>query len=258
MNTNLSSTASKLRIVIADDEANARRRLFDLLDELEEGFPHKVVAECETGVAALQAAERGADVVLMDISMPEMDGIEAARHLLKMENAPRVIFVTAYDQHALAAFEVQAIDYLLKPVRRDRLLAALERAKPLSDGQLDAMPRGARRYFSVSERGRLVLVPLDDVIFLRAEQKYITIVTAKKEYLIEDSLTRIEEEFAGRFLRIHRNCLVKSELIESFERDADEQGESQWIVTLRGRDDRLLVSRRQHAEVRRLAKRISE
>jgi two-component system, LytTR family, response regulator AlgR len=110
----------------------------------------------------------------------------------------------------------------------------------------------------VSERGRLVLVPIDDVIFLRAEQKYITIITEKKEHLIEDSLVRIEEEFAGRFLRIHRNCLVTSELIETFERDDDDNGESQWIVTLRGRADRLPVSRRQHAEVRRLAKRISE
>lgn len=258
MNPTPTGSQGKLRIIIADDEANARRRLFDLLDAIEDGFPHKVVAECETGLAALQAAERGADVVLMDINMPEMDGIEAARHLLKMDNAPSVIFVTAYDQHALAAFEVQAIDYLLKPVRRERLLAALERAKPVSESQLEAMPRGARRYFSVSERGRLVLVPIDDVIFLRAEQKYITIITEKKEHLIEDSLTRIEEEFAGRFLRIHRNCLVKSELIESFERDDDDDGESQWIVTLRGREDRLPVSRRQHADVRRLAKRISE
>jgi two-component system, LytTR family, response regulator AlgR len=248
----------KLRIILADDELNARRRLFDLLDELEDGFPHKVVAECDNGLAVLAAAEHGADVVLMDINMPDMDGLEAARHLLKMENAPRVIFVTAYDQHALAAFEVQAIDYLLKPVRRDRLLAALERAKPISAVQLEALPRGARRYFSVSERGRLVLVPIDDVIFLRAEQKYITIVTEKKEHLIEDSLVRIEEEFAGRFLRIHRNCLVTSDLIETFERDDDDDGESQWIVTLRGRADRLPVSRRQHAEVRRLAKRISE
>jgi two-component system, LytTR family, response regulator AlgR len=248
----------KLRIILADDELNARRRLFDLLDELEDGFPHKVVAECDNGIAVIEAAQRGADVVLMDINMPDMDGLEAARHLLKMENAPRVIFVTAYDQHALAAFEVQAIDYLLKPVRRDRLLAALERAKPINETQLEALPRGARRYFSVSERGRLVLVPIDDVIFLRAEQKYITIITEKKEHLIEDSLVRIEEEFAGRFLRIHRNCLVTSELIETFERDDDDNGESQWIVTLRGRADRLPVSRRQHAEVRRLAKRISE
>ncbi len=248
----------KLRIILADDELNARRRLFDLLDELEDGFPHKVVAECDNGLAVIDAAQRGADVVLMDINMPDMDGLEAARHLLKMENAPRVIFVTAYDQHALAAFEVQAIDYLLKPVRRDRLLAALERAKPMSEAQIEALPRGARRYFSVSERGRLVLVPIDDVIFLRAEQKYITIITEKKEHLIEDSLVRIEEEFAGRFLRIHRNCLVTSELIETFERDDDDDGESQWIVTLRGRADRLPVSRRQHAEVRRLAKRISE
>jgi two-component system, LytTR family, response regulator AlgR len=110
----------------------------------------------------------------------------------------------------------------------------------------------------VSERGRLILVPADDVIYFRAEQKYITILTAEREYLIEDSLTRIDEEFGGRYLRIHRNCLVRSDLIETFERDADGEGETQWIITLRGRSDRLLVSRRQHSVVRSLAKRISE
>ncbi len=255
---NASMSTPSLRIVIADDELNARRRLYDLLDELEPGFPHTVVAECDTGVAVLKAAELGADVVLMDIHMPEMDGIEAARHLLRMERAPSVIFVTAFDQHAIEAFEVQAVDYLLKPVRRERLLAALQRAKPVSEAQVEALPKGARRFFSVSERGRLILVPIEDVIFFRAEQKYITIVTEKRDFLIEDSLVKIEEEFGQRFLRIHRNCLVKSDLIESFERDADEDGESQWIVTLRGRAERLPVSRRQHAEVRRLARRISE
>ena len=255
---NSSTSTPPLRIIIADDELNARRRLYDLLDELEFGFPHKVVAECDTGVAVLRAVESGADVVLMDIHMPEMDGIEAARHLLRMERAPSVIFTTAFDQHAIKAFEVQAVDYLLKPVRRERLLAALQRAKPVSEAQVEALPKGARRFFSVSERGRLILVPIEDVIFFRAEQKYITIVTEKRDYLIEDSLVKIEEEFGQRFLRIHRNCLVKSDLIESFERDADEDGESQWIVTLRGRAERLPVSRRQHAEVRRLARRISE
>jgi two-component system, LytTR family, response regulator AlgR len=247
-----------LRIIIADDEPPARRRLYDLLDEIEATFPHRVVAEAENGKAALEAAERGADVMLLDINMPVMDGIETARHLLKMENAPSVIFVTAYDQHALAAFEVHAIDYLLKPVRRERLIAALERAKPLSATKTESLPRGARRFFSVSERGRLILVPADEVIYFRAEQKYITILTASREYLIEDSLTRIDEEFGGRYLRIHRNCLVRSDLIETFERDSDGEGESQWVITLRGRGERLPVSRRQHSVVRSLAKRISE
>ncbi|HPT57484.1 MAG TPA: LytTR family DNA-binding domain-containing protein, partial [Casimicrobium sp.] len=147
-----------------------------------------------------------------------------------------------------------------KPVRRERLLAALQRAKPLEAlaSAVEAMPRGARRFFSVSERGRLLLVPSDDVLYFRAEQKYITVVTAEREYLIEDSLTRIDEEFGGRFLRLHRNCLARADLIESFERDADADGEAQWIVTLRGRSERLPVSRRQHAQVRGLAKRVRE
>ena len=143
-------------------------------------------------------------------------------------------------------------------MRRERLLAALQRAKPLDAVKVESLPRGARRFFSVSERGRLILVPADDVIFFRAEQKYITVVTAAREYLIEDSLTRIDEEFGGRFLRIHRKCLARTDLIESFERDAEADGEAQWVVTLRGRPDRLPVSRRQHAEVRALAKRVRE
>ena len=256
--TTPSSTAGRKRIIIADDEPPARRRLLDLLDELQPAFPHLVVAEVDNGRAALQAAQQGADVILLDINMPEMDGLEAARHLLKMDNAPSVIFITAYEQHALAAFEVHAVDYLLKPVRRERLLAALQRVVPLTETQLEGLPRGARRYLSISERGRLLLVPSDDVIFFRAELKYITVVTAEKEHLLEDSLTRIDEEFGDRFLRIHRNCLARADLIETFELDADADGEAQWIVTLRGRPERLPVSRRQHAQVRSLAKRVRE
>ena len=256
--TTMTTNSRPKRIIIADDEPPARRRLFDLLDELQPAFPHVVVAEAENGRAALQAAQQGADVILLDINMPEMDGLEAARHLLKMDNAPSVIFITAYEQHALAAFEVHAVDYLLKPVRRERLLAALQRVVPLTETQLEGLPRGARRYLSISERGRLLLVPSDDVIFFRAELKYITVVTAEKEHLLEDSLTRIDEEFGDRFLRIHRNCLARADLIETFERDADADGEAQWIVTLRGRPERLPVSRRQHAQVRSLAKRVRE
>ncbi|MCS6997503.1 MAG: LytTR family DNA-binding domain-containing protein [Casimicrobiaceae bacterium] len=256
------SDASRLTVIVADDEPLARHRLIDLLEDLQSAIPTQIVAQCETGRAVVEAAQRGADLVLLDIRMPDMDGIEAARHLLKLPRTPKVIFVTAYEQHAIEAFEVQAVDYLLKPVRRDRLLAAIERVQPLTQAQVSALPAGARRYFSVTERGRLVLVPSTEVLYLRAEMKYITLVTAKREYLIEDSLTRIEEEFGGRFLRIHRNCLVLAEAIETFERqrreDAGEKDgeEAQWVVTLRGLDVRLPVSRRQHAEVRRLAQRV--
>ena len=123
--------------------------------------------------------------------------------------------------------------------------------------KVESLPRGARRFFSVSERGRLILVPADDVIFFRAEQKYITVVTAAREF--DRGFAHADRRgIGGRFLRIHRNCLARTDLIESFERDADADGEAQWVVTLRGRPDRLPVSRRQHAEVRALAKRVRE
>ncbi len=221
-------------------------------------MPNRVIAECIDGWQAVRAAEQGADVILLDIRMPGFDGLQAARELLRQPEPPRVIFTTAYEQHALDAFEVQAVDYLVKPVRRERLLAALQRVQPAERDEKAQLPRGARRYFTVSERGRLVLVPAVEVIYLRAEMKYLTLVTAEREYLIEDSLVNIEREFGERFLRIHRNCLVLAEAIEAFERISDEEGEGQWVVTLRDLDVRLPVSRRQHSAVRRLAKSVRE
>ena len=240
--------------LIADDEPVMLARIRNALAEV---WPElNVVAECRNGVTALEAFHaHKPDVAFLDIRMPGKTGLEVAAEI---GDSAHAVFVTAYDEHAIAAFQNGAADYLLKPVRRERLLAALQRAKPLDAVKVESLPRGARRFFSVSERGRLILVPADDVIFIRAEQKYITVVTAAREYLIEDSLTRIDEEFGGRFLRIHRNCLARTDLIESFERDADADGEAQWVVTLRGRPDRLPVSRRQHAEVRALAKRVRE
>jgi two-component system, LytTR family, response regulator AlgR len=152
--TFMAAPARPKRIIIADDEPPARRRLFDLLDELQPAFPHVVLAEVDNGRAALQAAQLGADVILLDINMPEMDGLETARHMLKMDNAPSVIFITAYEQHALAAFEVHAVDYLLKPVRRERLLAALQRVVPLTETQVEALPRGARPLATCTKRRR--------------------------------------------------------------------------------------------------------
>ncbi|TMG92650.1 MAG: response regulator transcription factor, partial [Betaproteobacteria bacterium] len=215
-------TEAPLRIVLVDDEAPARRRLRELLDDCTAALPVLVVGEAGSGREALHLlGTTPADLVLTDIHMPDMDGIELARHLLKLPLPPVLIFTTAYHEHAIAAFEVHAIDYLVKPVRVQRLLSALQkvpRLKPLSDTKLNRLPAAARRFLSVTERSRVVLVPIDEIVYLKAELKYITIRTADREFLLEESLTRLEEEFGPRFVRVHRNCLVAREAIRGFER----------------------------------------
>jgi two-component system response regulator AlgR len=186
-----------------------------------------------------------------------MDGLELARHLLKLPVPPVVMFTTAYHEHAISAFEVHAVDYLVKPVRVQRLLAALQkvpRLKPLSGAKLDRLPASARRFLSVTERSRVVLVPIDDVVYLKAELKYITIRTGDREYLLEESLTKLEEEFGARFLRVHRNCLVAREAIRGFERRVSADGDAHWEVLLRDVPEALPVSRRQQFIVREIGR----
>jgi two-component system response regulator AlgR len=241
------------RILIADDEAPARQRLRDLLDECRERFPLKIVDEARNGREALEVINREkVDVVLLDIRMPEIDGLEAARHLAGMVEPPSIIFTTAFDNYAIKAFEVNAIDYLLKPIRAERLLTALGKtraAPPLTRAALDAVANQPRRHLSVHERGKIHLVAIPEILYLRAELKYVTVRTAEREYLVEESLTRLEEEFADRLVRIHRNCLVAREAIGGFERNA-EDGESGWSVVIRPTGERLPVSRRQHSIVK--------
>jgi two-component system response regulator AlgR len=237
------------RILIADDEAPARSRLRDLLDDCRERFPLVIVDEARNGREALDVVTRQkVDIVLLDIRMPEIDGMEAARHIAGMAEPPAIIFTTAFDSYALKAFEVNAIDYLLKPVRLERLLAALNktRAGPaVTRAALDAAANQPRRHLSVHERGKIILVPVGDVLYLRAELKYVTVRTAEREYLVEESLTHLEEEFADSFVRIHRNCLVARPAISGFERNA-EDGESGWSVVIKATGEKLPVSRRQH------------
>jgi two-component system response regulator AlgR len=241
------------RILIADDEAPARQRLRDLLDELRPSFALAIVDEARTGREALDVVNREkVDVVLLDIRMPDMDGMEAARHLAGMEQPPAIIFTTAFDSYALKAFEVNAIDYLLKPIRRERLLAALGKtraAPPVSREALAAAANMPRRHLSVHERGKIHLVPLADILYLRAELKYVTVRTPQREYLVEESLMKLEEEFAESFVRIHRNCLVARAAIAGFEKNADES-ESGWAVVIRATGEKLPVSRRQQAVVK--------
>jgi two-component system response regulator AlgR len=241
-----------LRVLIVDDEAPARSRLRELLQDCAASQPLELAGEAANGREALELlAQNPADVVLLDIRMPGMDGIEAAQHMQRLPQPPAVIFVTAYDHYAVQAFDVNAIDYLLKPVRAERLLAALLKAKALVAGSVEALrnlaPQG-RVHLSVYERGRVVLVPVEKIVYLRAELKYVTVRTAEREYLVEESLSHLEQEFGQRFVRIHRNCLVARAYVEGFERQAqDDSGEAQsgWVVLLNGIVERLPVSRRQ-------------
>ena len=241
------------RILIADDEAPARSRLRDLLDEVRETFPLAIVDEARTGKEVLAAVNKEKiDVVLLDIRMPEMDGMEAARHLAGMEQPPAIIFTTAFDGYAIKAFEVNAIDYLLKPIRAERLLAALNKTRAganVSRQALAAASNQPRKHLSVHERGKIHLVSLADVLYLRAELKYVTVRTAEREYLVEESLTHLEEEFKDLFVRIHRNCLVARAAITGFERNAEES-ESGWAVVIKSTGEKLPVSRRQHHVVK--------
>ncbi|HEY8354243.1 MAG TPA: LytTR family DNA-binding domain-containing protein [Methylophilaceae bacterium] len=244
----------EFRIVIADDEAPARKRLRELLEGIGRA---DVVGEAKNGEEALRIAqETKADLVLLDIRMPGMDGIEAALHMQKLDPAPAIIFTTAFDAYAVKAFDMNALDYLLKPIRAERLRVALEKAMKLDLEQLDGLKPMQRRrsHFSVTERGRVLLVPYEEVIYLRAELKYITLRTREREYLIEDSLTSIEQEFGEHFLRLHRNCLVAQQSILGYERRKGVNGETYYVALLRDVPETVTVSRRQQHVLKALIK----
>jgi two-component system, LytTR family, response regulator AlgR len=235
-----------LKVFIADDEEPARERLKTLLGDIAPQVPTSVVGEARHGVEAVeQVPPSGAEVVLLDIQMPGMTGLEVARHLSRLESPPRIVFVTAHDRHAVEAFELNALDYLLKPVRAERLAAALRKASVPENESLAKAADAPREYLSVAERNRIVLVPVRDILFLRAEQKYVTVRTRAREHLVEEPLVTLEREFAASFVRIHRNCLVARTAIRGFERVPGEEEEPHWQVVLDGLEERLPVSRRQ-------------
>lgn len=269
-----------LRVFIVDDEPPARNRLRELLGDCSAQLALEVAGEAGNGREALdKLMETPADVVLMDIRMPQMDGIELARHLQQMPRPaagkvegqatslpkwpPVIIFTTAYDTYAIKAFELHAIDYLLKPIRKERLLEALTRARetvPVQGEVLRDVLHEPRKHLAIHERGKIHLVPIEQVLYLHAELKYVTVRTAGREYLIEESLSALEKEFAMRFVRIHRNCLVAKGAIEGFAKGAagmgseqdhaqkggdDAAGSAGWMVKLKGLDELLAISRRQ-------------
>ena len=243
---------NELRIFIADDEAPAPARLKELLSDIYGELPSTVVGEAANALEVIERIPQSvAQVLLLDIQMPGMGGIEVARHLCALEHGPAVIFVTAHDQHAVEAFELNALDYLMKPVRAQRLASALRKALatvPAGPERVERLARaasGAREFFSVAGRNRIVLVPVGEVLFLKAELKYVTLRTRAGEHLLEEPLVSIEREFADRFVRVHRNCLVARGAIRGFERiSGSSEEEPHWNVVLEGTPERLPVSRR--------------
>jgi two-component system response regulator AlgR len=242
-----------MKVLVVDDEPLARERLAALLAEID-GI--EFVGEAANGREMLEATSRDRpDVILLDIRMPVMDGLEAARHLDTLENSPGVIFCTAYEDHALAAFEANAVDYLVKPVRRERLGAALAKARRWSGTQArvleQAVEPGRRRtHLCARVRGSLVLVPVGDIDYLLAEDKYVVVHHAKGEVLIEEPLKSLEDEFEGRFVRIHRNCLVALEKLAGLTRTPD----GRLFANVEGVGATLEVSRRNLPALRKLVR----
>jgi two-component system response regulator AlgR len=243
------------QLLIVDDEAPARERLESLVGELPEWT---CIGSCAAGPEAIRRVEQEQPaVVLLDIRMPGMSGIEVARHLCRLEQPPAVIFTTAYDEYALEAFDSRAVGYLLKPVRRERLASALAHAGRMSDAllsDLNLTTRGIerRRHVAARVREELRLIPLNEIRYFHADQKYVTVHHSGGEHLIEDSLKQLEQEFSDLFVRIHRSVLVAVDAIEAIEKDAA----GGHHVRLRPNGPTLAVSRRQVGELRsRLGKR---
>jgi two-component system, LytTR family, response regulator AlgR len=239
-----------LNILIADDEAPARNRMRDLLVEIKNVA---VVAEAKNGKEAINLAlQTKPDLLLLDIRMPVMDGIEAAQHAQKLEPKPHIIFTTAFDAYAIKAFDLNAIDYLLKPIRLERLQTAIDKAHALQPNIHEALRalQKIRTHLSIHERGRVLLVPIETIIYLRAELKYVTVRTADREYLIEESLTNLETEFGERFIRLHRNSLVAPQFIAGYEKRLNQDNEQQWVAILKNIPETVAISRRQQHLVR--------
>jgi two-component system response regulator AlgR len=235
-----------MKCLVVDDEALARERLVRMLRDCGDC---EVCGESAGGEQALEKVQQlQPDVVLLDIRMPGMDGLEAARYMLKLDEVPAIIFTTAYGDHALEAFETQAVDYLLKPVHPERLQQALGRAQRLSGTQLEHIQGSRRRaHLCARNRGNLELIAIADIVYLQADNKYVTVRSAERQILIEESLKSLEQEFADRFIRIHRNALVSANAIRGLEKDI----QGRCALVLEGIEERLEVSRRLLPEVRK-------
>lgn len=242
-----------MKILIVDDERPARERLIGLLGEIEPGH---TLLEADNGLTALMAVDKEhPDVILMDIRMPGMDGLEAAYHLTSFVPQPAVIFTTAYQDHAIQAFETNAVDYLLKPIRRERLQEALTRAQTVNRARLEDIGRETpgtqpRTHLISTSRNRTELIPVGEISYMKAEQKYITVGWKGRELLIDEALKSLESEFQDSFIRIHRNALVSMDHIKGLEKNPD----GGYRIIVQNVKVGLVVSRRHLQDVRNFIK----
>jgi two-component system, LytTR family, response regulator AlgR len=242
-----------MKILIVDDEMLARERLASLLSELDNDCS---IIEAEHGVVALKLVrEESPELILLDIRMPVMDGLEVAHHLASLPTPPAIIFTTAYQDYALDAFDTHAVDYLMKPIRKERLQQAIGRAKALSRTNIselrnDDNSNSCRSHLSMTIQGNLQIIPVENIYYLKADQKYVTAVWPEGELLIDDSLKSLEQEFSSLFIRIHRNTLVALRHIQGL--DKDEEGNP--CIKLQRIEARLPVSRRHASHVRKALK----
>lgn len=234
-----------MKYLVIDDEFLARARLRELILRID---PEAEIIEAENGQAAIEMCENHVpDTALVDIRMPGISGIELVYHLSALEHTPTVIFTTAYTEYALEAFDANAIDYLLKPVQIDRLRRALKKAEPITKVQTDSLRKSTRSlHISITQKGKIKLVPIKDICFLKAENKYLLVKTLREEYLMNDTLNNLEKELGDEFLRVHRNALISTAHLEGLEKNQ----EGQWCVFFRGIPDQIEISRRQTPAIR--------
>lgn len=242
-----------MNVLITDDEPLARERLRRLVEASGE---YTVIGEAANGKQALQlTGELNPDILLLDIRMPEMNGLEAALHISSLGNPPAIIFTTAFSEHALAAFDHNAVDYLLKPVRQERLDEALKKARKVNRAQLIALGNNdetdnARTHISSQISGKIQLVPIENIYYFLADQKYVSVRHIGGEVIIDEPLRSLEEEFGDRLLRIHRNALVAKSWLDALEKLPS----GHWIIKMRGPEEKLEVSRRHLSLVRKQLK----
>jgi two-component system response regulator AlgR len=232
--------------LVVDDEHLARARLKELIRRIK---PKSKILEAQNGEEAIDLFEiHRPKLALVDIRMPGIGGIELAYHLSALEHPPAVIFTTAHNEYALQAFDANAIDYLLKPIHLERLQRALQKAEPLTEEQNQVLKEGNddRTHISVNQRGRLKLIPIKDIAYFKAENKYVVIKTHEGEFLLNDTLNQLEGELGDGYIRAHRNTLLSTQYIEGMEKIDDDR----WQVTLQGFDDKIEVSRRQRPIIR--------
>jgi two-component system response regulator AlgR len=241
-----------MKVLIVDGESPARDRLVHMLSSIDDA---QSAGEAANGVEAVEMVQTTRpDVVLMDIRMPEMGGLEAARHLAEMDNPPAIIFTTAYSEHALEAFDTSAVGYLVKPVRQEKLESSIARAKKLTKVQIATLNQetngAGRSHICARIHGNLELIPVDEILYFQAGQKYIAVRHVGGEVLIEDALKNLENEFEGRLIRIHRNALANTSYISGIEKNQN----GRFVVAFREIEDRLEISRRHVVKVREFLK----